>query len=370
MVVEQIVLSNFRCYQQYVINFDGRSAVITGPNGAGKTSILEALHILAITKSFLPVDDSELIRHSSSTYRIESTVLHDGGSTIKIAIEYTKGIGKSVYTSITDSCSAQELIGLVPCVVLASLHKELFYGEPAVRRAFVDRILSQYSLSYKSALWRYRIALKQRNRLLQEGGSATNAELDAWTVELVNTSVELLWQRKLFVDLFNQELSLIAASIAHPSVEPMLQYTIPWLPSECQPNTWGSFKDNLFTIIANHSTAMLATDSMRQSTQWGPQRDIFTFATETHPLYTVLSQGQLKIMLFAIKITEATILHQQTGRAPILLLDDVFSDLDKQNTASIQESVAKYSAKWQFFITAPSSIEILDPMSTFMHIQL
>lgn len=367
MYLRQLVLQNVRCYTRQEFQFAGKVILLSGPNGSGKTTILETINLIAISKSFLPVGDHELTRHGATGYVIDALVNHDIGTPITITIEYNSFGGKKILTSATGPCSVQELIGLVPTVVLSTLHRELFIGEPAIRRAFVDRILSQSIASYKHALWRHRTALRQRNRLLSSGKWQTN-ELDAWTEELLESSIELVWYRRRFVEQFNRTLSqLVETTLLLPFI-PALDYAIPWLGIE-QSAWWNLSRDELRQLLSRRVATLLASDHERQTTQWGPQRDLLTFVIGTRPLHTVSSQGQQKMALFVAKLAEAAIIESLCDRAPILLLDDLFSDLDTANAQRIEKTVADLSHPWQVFITVPTTMQLSNTIQ-FQHIKL
>lgn len=354
MKIAQLDIENFRCHQNSSLRFGTQPVLLIGPNGAGKTSILEAINILAVSKSFLPVTDDDLVARGSDGYRIRARIVHDLGTELEVRIEYNRTQGKRISTSATGQCSAQELIGLLPCVVLASNQRDLLVGEPAVRRAFVDRILAQSSASYKHALWRHRTALRQRNRLLA-GFSSSSAELDAWTDELITMTAEILWKRKQFIEEFNQILSRTTEQLHLSTIQPLLNYSIPWLEEEFQPTHWKTTLDNFHSFLQHQITKILPLDRERLSTQWGPQRDHITIITNGHTIASSTSQGQQKLALYALKIAEARYLHTATDRTPIILLDDVFSDLDARNIRRLEESILERSSQWQLFLTAPST---------------
>jgi DNA replication and repair protein RecF len=353
MHITRLDLQNFRCHTNRTFEFGTQPTLITGPNGVGKTSILEAINMIGVSKSFLPVTDSDLVSHGAAGYRIDSRITHDLGTQLTITIEYTSGSTKQIKTSATGQCSAQELIGLLPCVVLASIHRELFFGEPSIRRAFVDRILAQSHASYKHALWRHRIALRQRNRLLAT--MASGFELDAWTDELITATAEILWRRKHFIVQFNAIASECAATFGLVGITPHLEYRTPWLSVNYQPDTWDTSQERFHQQLANNITTLFPLDLERLSTQWGPQRDLVTVVNNGYPISSSASQGQQKLALYVIKLAETKYLHHVTDRAPVLLLDDVFADLDEYNMHQLEESILRYSTKWQIFLTAPSS---------------
>lgn len=367
MYVRQLLLQDVRCYIRQEFQFTGRAILLTGPNGSGKTTVLETINMIAVSKSFLPVGDHELTRHGAIGYVIDAAINHDIGTSITITIDYNAEEGKKILTSVSGPCSIQELIGLVPTVVLSTLHRELFTGEPAIRRAFVDRILSQSVASYKHALWRHRTTLRQRNRLLSSGKWQAS-ELNAWTEELLETSIELIWHRRRFVELFNKQIAQLVETTFQLPFIPALDYTIPWLDME-QSSWWNLSRYELRQLLADRISTLLARDYERMSTQWGPQRDLLTFVVGSRPLHTVTSQGQQKMALFVVKLAEAAIIESLCDRAPVLLLDDLFSELDSANANRIEMTVINLSHSWQVFITAPDTMQ-LSGMDQFQHITL
>ncbi len=369
MTVERLELENFRCHKSATLSFEHTAILITGPNGAGKTSILEAINLTALSKSFLAVNDGELVHRGAPGYRVTTRLRHDIGTQFTISVEYYQGNGKRIQTSVGGDCTAQELIGLLPCVVLATHHRELFHGEPMVRRAFADRILAQCFASYKHALWRHRTALRQRNHVLAFGRSHTE-ELEGWTAELLEASCEIIWQRMRFVERFNALLLEVSGIFDNHVGSLALQYELPWFRGVdvSQLRMLASI-DELRTLLSYHVEQLVPVDRERMSTQWGPQRDLLTFCVEQRPLYTVASQGQQKLALYAIKVAEALYIHRAMDRAPVLLLDDVFADLDSGNVRRIESSILQQSRQWQIFVTAPT-VAFLDHRTQFQPIVL
>lgn len=368
MMITQLDVEHFRCHTDATLAFDAGAVLITGPNGSGKSSILEAINLATVSKSFLPVGDNELASHYASSYRITTQVRHDLGTALTICVEFNRTNGKRISTSASGPTTAQELIGLVPCVVLASLHRELFIGEPAIRRSFVDRVLAQCFASYKHALWRHRTALRQRNRLLALGHAHTG-ELEVWTEELIDASCEIVRRRWQFVERFNRLLNDTAQELHFNHETITLQYEFPWLSID-EGDRWdsldlGALRSTIAAAVAMH----LPTDRERMTTQWGPQRDVLTFCARGMPLYTIASQGQQKLALYTIKVAEATYIHQALDRAPVFLLDDVFTDLDSANIGKLECSILEHSHLWQTFITAPSDAS-LRHKANFQHITL
>ncbi len=361
MKILHLEIENFRCHTTRRFTFDHNRILLTGPNGAGKTSVLEAINLLAVSKSFLPATDHDLVAHGFDGYTVFGGIIHDLGTELQITVEYAQASGKRIITSATGQCTAQELIGLVPCVVLASVHRDLFAGEPSERRAFVDRILAQCSATYKHALWRHRTALRQRNRLLAQ--MANDAELDAWTDELIRVTAEVLWKRRQFIKNFNALLAKTVQDLGLTGKLPTIEYRLPWLGEDYQPMQWTDSFNQFQQQLQRRIATLLPLDRERFSTQWGPQRDVFVFVTDGHPIATSASQGQQKLALYALKLTEATYLHQMIERAPILLLDDVFSDLDRSNIRLLEQSILAQSNQWQIFLTAPSSEYLSSPES-------
>ncbi|GIV56303.1 MAG: DNA replication and repair protein RecF [Candidatus Kapaibacterium sp.] len=368
MTVTQLDLEHFRCHTHTTFAFEPGAVLITGPNGVGKTSILEAINIASVSKSFLPVSDNELVEFNASGYRITTHVRHDLGAALTISIEYDQAGGKRISTSAGGPTTAQELIGLVPCVVLTSLHRELFIGEPAIRRSFVDRVLAQCFSSYKHALWRHRTALRQRNRLLALG-HGHDSELEVWTDELIDASCEIVQRRWQFVVRFNRILNDTAQELDFNLETITLQYELPWLYINDGVRSDSLDLEALRTTMRAIAQELQAVERERMTTQWGPQRDVLTFCAGQRPLYTVASQGQQKLALYAIKLTEAAYIHHALDRAPILLLDDVFADLDSTNIGLLESFILERSRQWQTFVSAPSAASLRRRLD-FQHIPL
>lgn len=345
MRIEKLTLQNFRNIKQQSFQFNNAVNIIFGNNGQGKTSILEAIYILAITKSFRASSEKIILQYDKEYFESNGTFSSDSGSEISLRIFYSQKDGKNIFVNKNRISRFSEIIGTIPVILLSLDDLELIYGIPASRRKFLDILLSQVSPVYLQALQYYKRSLVHTNKLLMliNQGEESTDSLFPWKKQLVQYGSEIIRMRNECIKYINEEIGQYYKDIAQTHDEIRLVY---------QSNVLKG-RDNLSLNDLNDYYAELQkqyldTDLKRQNTYIGPHRDDIRFEKNGHLFKAHGSQGESKTFLIALKFVESEYLKQKIKENPIVLMDDIFGELDNGRIARLTSKVAQIG---QTFIT-------------------
>lgn len=355
LIINRIHILNFRNHKDTVLGLNKSMNVIHGRNGSGKTSILEAIYMLGMSKSFQPVTESNLVMNGEETFRISSRAENQLGVEYKININYSIGKKKIINSSHGDNLLPKEIIGELPVVVLTPDFKSITFGPPAERRLFVDRLLSQCSKLYLEDLFTLRKCLKQRNNLLSAVKGTGRIEQDLfelWTNELIKVSASIILKRAKFIQDFKDDFNVYYQRVSKGRENVGIIYK-PYGIGELQ--IAGGI-DDIITHLQNISAKLFQLELKRASTQFGPQKDEFYISINGNPAREYASQGQHKSLLISIKFAEFQFLQNLKQEIPIILLDDIFSELDSERTSTVMELLAESTAQTLITTTNPELI--------------
>lgn len=332
MILRAIELANFRCHQSFRLDFLEKTTTITGKNGCGKTSIIEAVYEALRGKSFRAVD-REIVKRDTDFYRVELEFM-DGRKTI---ITYD-GLKKEF---LTEDKKSRRLSNKAkyPIVLFEPDDLHLIGSSPTSRRNYFDRMFSQFSEAYNVALNRYNKALKQRNELLKQE-EVTPDELFSWDVMLGSYGAKIAKFRRGYIEQINQEYTKVYHSIAENSDQIRLEYQ-----SEI-----GTESDFLAQLNRN-----FMIDSMTGHTNFGAHRDDFNFNFNGAVANGSASRGEVRSGVLALKFIEADLIYGILGKKPVILLDDVFSELDQMR----QKCLVKNFQDNQVIITSVGDGEMM-----------
>lgn len=366
MHLKQIQLNQFRNISDLNIDFSKQINIIYGKNGQGKTSLLEAVYLLAITKSFRTKADKIIVQHLKEYLQVTGQFDTDQQDSFSIRVYFSSEEGKHVFLNNNKVAKFSALIGRVPVTLLSLEDMELTYGLPQNRRKFIDILLSQISPVYLSALQSYKKILAHRNRLLSLIAELKEKKkaLFPWDEQLLKHGTDIIWHRQQFVEYANQKISKYYQRIARNNEALNIKYKTNLELSSGQITT---------TEIENKFRHKLAesqeADILRQNTLSGPHRDDLVFYKDGYVLKSFGSQGENKTLLIAIKLIESEYLKEKTSENPILLMDDIFGELDDIRIANLLEAVQEFG---QTFITTNSreKFEQLKPdMAQFIQME-
>ncbi|MCK6542396.1 DNA replication/repair protein RecF [bacterium] len=331
MLIRRLRLRDFRNYTDAEIQFAPGLNVITGDNGQGKTSLLEAVYYLCLTKSFKTTEDESAIRFNTSYFDIEGQLARDESSleNDEIRLVVHRAEGKSLLVGKKRQDRFSEHIGRFPAVISAPEDVAIVSGAPGNRRRWLDMALSQLYPVYLKDLLDYRQALKQRNALF----AATFLRPDllaVWDRELATVGARIIRRRLEFVRSFAGwaarvygELAVVSeqASISYKSTIANADTINRWC--ETLPDDQSIAEAMAKTIAENRDREM-----MRQTSLIGPHKDELLLLLNDKAIREFGSQGQLKTMALALKLAEFLHMAERRELQPLLLLDDVFSELD------------------------------------------
>ena len=227
MKINELHIINLRNHSQSSIEFGRNVNVIRGLNGSGKTTILEALSISSLSKTFLPTLDSALITSGESSYKINITALSDVEVGYKVSIEYQSGGRKKINSSIGENLNPKDILGIVPLVILSPDFKSLTFGSPQDKRQFLDTVLSQSSRQYVDESLKYKKYLKQRNALLSQNlreGKFNRDYFEILTEMFIKSASEIIFRRINFINDFENIFIDSYTSVSNNQEIPGINY--------------------------------------------------------------------------------------------------------------------------------------------------
>ena len=317
MKITHAQLTHFRSYEACeIVPCEGVN-VLLGDNGQGKTNVLEALYLCCTGRSHRTRQDRELIRWGAdfATVRVEA-LRRDGTHRVEIALP---ALGRRrIKVAGQEISRSGELMGHVTGVLFSPEDLRTVKDGPAERRRFVDMALSQVKPAYYYALQRYARALKQRNEALKAIAARPElmGTLDAWDEQLSAAGVELMGHRRDYI----KRLSDVAAAIHRDIADDRERLEIRYLPSVAAGEDVTAFLDTLF--------AARETDARRLTTTVGAHRDDVQILVEGRDVRAYGSQGQQRTAALSMRLSELDVMREQLGEWPMLMLDDVMSELD------------------------------------------
>ena len=314
------------------VRFEDGVNVIIGPNGAGKTNILEAIHLLCLSRSFLTSRDQVVLRDGASHYEVIGTFDTDRRGEVRVRVAYVPGEGKKVFVGGAPLERMTDIVGRFPVVIFSPEDQRMTAEGPEYRRRFMDNIIAQSSSVYLENLLRYRQALKQRNELLLQARRTRRAPdpvvLDALTEGLLEPGAAIIAARMAFVDAFSKHLDRAHARIAEVAEKPRLTYQP--FPKDLAVSTDGEVADAHAVRDAFATQLLRRADQERDRgmTLCGPHRHDLDLYLDALPVRRYASQGQHRTYGMALKLAQYDYLQERGAERPILLLDDVFDNLD------------------------------------------
>lgn len=336
MPIDQIKLTSFRNHGETEMKFGPGINVIWGENGSGKTSVLEAVHILSIGKSFKTGRINETLKHNSEVSRIEAGFTKNKKTE---TISFSQSSDKRRQLKINNSVvKTREIVGKNPVVLLSPEEQQITKGAPGDRRGYFNKLYSTVSKEYFKDLSVYTHTLKQRNALLKH--SAAKNQFNTWD-DLLAEGAEAIWdKRRKFNTRFNDCLKTVSEMYNKKSVYVSLKT-----------DDIKRSKKEIKTKLKD----LEQTDIRNRRTSFGPHRDKYLFLYNETPVKMFGSQGEHKISLVLIKLAEYMFIKNETNRTPTLLLDDLFAKLDFERSDAV---LALLEKKSQTIITNTDLVDI------------
>jgi DNA replication and repair protein RecF len=350
---KNIKLANFRSYKNAFFTFSPEVTVIFGPNGSGKTNILEALYVLAKGTSFRGTDE-ELLQFNKPWWRIDAVIGEDERS---IRFDPSKPQAKKqvIQNEVMRLRMTPQL--KLPVVLFEPEDLRLLSGSPSRRRAYIDGFISQYEPTYSTHLHRYERALKQRNNLLKQV-SLKNDELFVWDMTLSEHGAHIIHKRFEYIDLINKHITKQYDAISDTKDKILVAYA-----HHGPRQKLGHYQHWLLAQLDAHQDR----DRMLGFTSVGPHRDDLEVSINGHAAGSSASRGETRSIVLALKLIEIDLLKKTSDRTPLLLLDDVFSELDETR----REALTKHTGYIQTVITTTSAdIHVLEATRDVLKINL
>ncbi|NLW06808.1 MAG: DNA replication/repair protein RecF [Clostridia bacterium] len=318
--LKQLQLTNFRSYNQLSWECKPGLNIIQGPNAAGKTNLLEAIGYLSFVRSIRQQQDQKIMSRGSSFFKIKGLCLSNK-ELMELDIVYQNNNKK--LTINRNQHRLIDLLGIFPVIFFGPDDLYLVKGSPFYRRQYLDREISIRDRSYCQCLQTYRRILLQRNRLLREikYGNCKVEELIPWNSQMVATGIIIIHKRRHFLEALAPLVQEIYAGMGAGE----------YLSLHYKPNI-ANEEDWLAKITVVERQEIEVGMSL-----WGPHRDDFTFLLDDFEARFFASQGQQRSAVLALKIAEANYFRQTIGVMPVLLLDDVFSELDLNRQSALLE---------------------------------
>lgn len=329
MAISDLRLQGFRSYNDTTLEFGSGVNIIVGPNASGKTNLLEAILVLCRGSSYRG-SDQELVMHGKDWARLDGHV-SEHTRTIKLTLK--NDIIKKEHN--IDGTIFKRLPGLrtVPAVVFEPSHLQLLTTTPELRRNFLDDLLEQTVPGFSETRRNYRRALAQRNSLLKQ--TFTHDQLFVWNVRLSELGGLIATERMRFIEKHSKELTKLYNKLAGKRVKSAMTYE-----TKLQ-------KDAYSSALLKALESRTEVDKERGFTTVGPHRDDLGIYLGGYTLASSASRGETRTILLALKLLELQVLETTRDTKPILLLDDVFGELDGARRLALTE----YLKTHQTFIT-------------------
>ena len=323
--IKQLKLKNYRNYDLLELDFDPSTNILYGDNAQGKTNILESIYMCGTTKSHRGTKDRDMIRFGQEEAHIEA-VIDKKGVPFEIDIHLKNNSPKGVAINKMPIRRAIELFGIVNIVFFSPEDLNIIKNGPSERRKFIDLELSQLDKVYLSDLTNYNRIVNQRNKLLKDVYDRKDLmeTLDIWDLQLVNYGKKIIDRRNKFIVELNEIVGKVHEQLTGGKEHLQIYY---------EPSV--SSMDFETNLIKNREK-----DIKMKSTSVGPHRDDICFMADGLDIRKFGSQGQQRTAALSLKLSEIEIVKKVINDTPILLLDDVLSELDKHRQNYLLDSIS------------------------------
>ena len=324
MIIKYLELSDFRNYKDIHIDLSPDTNIFFGDNAQGKTNILEAVFLTGTTKSYKGSHDSEIISFGKD-YGIIRALYKKKDVEYKIGIQLRKEKRKAISINNSPVKKAADLLGIVNVVLFSPEDLSIIKSGPEKRRRFIDMTLCQIDKEYLFSLTSYNRIVNQRNKLLKnyDKGVDISDTLDIWDDQLINYGISVIKKRNDFIFQLNRIIDDIHMNLSGNKERLYIDYKKNIEEDE--------YKEKLLKVRNR--------DILYKNTSTGPHRDDISFYLDNIDIKKYGSQGQQRTVALSLKLSEIEIIKKATGDTPILLLDDVLSELDMNRQKYLLENI-------------------------------
>lgn len=330
MHINDLTLKNFRNYDKKAFTFDKTVNLITGNNGTGKTNILEAIFILATGKSPRARYDKDYIRYEQTACSISGSISTEGEDyALQMAVVARDDYSNLTNKKVTVNKVAKSVNGfsqILNAVLFSPEDINLITGSPTNRRKYLDFVLIQAINTYKKDLSKYTHVVKQRNKILELLNLENRGkdQLDLWNEQFIVLAEKLHQSREIFVDFTKEHLHKIAVTLELGSS-----------PSHIE------FEYQKSSVTQARLQSYYEKEVRAMNSLIGPHRDDFSIKADGKDIGEFGSRGQQRTTVLALKMLEIGFIEKFTDERPILLLDDIFSELDDIHRTAIRDIINK-----------------------------
>lgn len=347
MKINTLKLKNFRNYDDLEVNFGNSLNIFVGKNAQGKTNLLESIYYCCIGKSFKSIKDRDIIKwNSEEAYiRLEAEKKY---RTLKVEVKFSKKSKKTVLVNNLPIKKIGELIGEINIVFFSPNELKLVKESPEERRKFMDIDISQMNRRYFYQLSRYEKILGNRNKLLKNSDNinVVKETVDIWDRALIQSAKKIAFERDKFVRLIAPYTQKAQSYLSGGKEEVELRYI-----SGCGVNLDEKFEENFNKLLKKN----LEKDFKLGYTSLGVHRDDIDIFLNGVEVKNFGSQGQQRTVALSLKLAELENMYNEVGEYPILMLDDVFSELDSDR----QERLLKFASRTQTFISTTENKNLI-----------
>jgi DNA replication and repair protein RecF len=323
VIVERLELVDFRNYHAATFDLTGGTTVVVGDNGHGKTNLVEAIGYLATLSSFRGAPPDALVRDSATTAIVRATVIDDDGRPSLIEVELAAPGRSRVQVNRQRLVRSRDLLGAVRVTVFSPDDLTLVKGAPVERRRFLDDTLVALAVKYDAARLELDRIVRQRNSLLRQAGGrldeSASTTLDVWDAKLAEAGERFGHARVTLTDRLSPFVAEAYRQLAVQPIDIGLDYDPEWR-------------------RVGLAAALLAArdlDVRRGVSTVGPHRDELGLAIAGMPARTHASQGEQRTLALALRLASHRLVAERTGSTPVLVLDDVLSELDRSRAAAL-----------------------------------
>lgn len=344
MYLSQFNAQGFRNLHELNVNFDPNVNIFIGKNAQGKTNLLEAIYFLALTRSHRTNSDTELINFNQEFANLKGKV-HKSQVEIDLRVVITKK-GKKVWINRLEQSKLSKYVGQLNAVLFSPEDLDLVKGAPSLRRRFMDQEFGQVNAEYLYFASKYRQVLMQKNNYLKQlvkGQTHDTLFLDVLSDQLAGIAAEIIHRRYKFLSYLNKSAKDAYEHISLASEDLAIKYK----PSVSEVSAQDTTEEIYQKLLTNFQKTKNA-EIKRGTTLSGPHRDDIVFLLDNKDAHLYASQGQQRTIALSVKLAEIQLVHELTDEYPLLLLDDVMSELDHGRQSALLNYI---HGKTQTFIT-------------------
>ncbi len=333
MYIKEIRVRNFRNHKDLILELSSGINFITGSNAVGKTNILEAISVTSNVRSFRNVSDTEIIKWGEESYYCCSTLEEARHTIFEIGCTFLSGkIKKRAKIDGSEKKKISDYYGRFLTVIFSPDDINIMIGSPEIRRRFFDGIISKVDEEYLSVLSDFKRILASRNRILKdlsENKAGNSTELDVWDTMFSEKAEFILNKRMDFLDVYKKTFRNAYLSLSGHDDPPSLEYS-------------STLDSTSSTAILEELDKYRKRDLFRGSTCAGPHRDDYSFNNYKGIAFkNCASQGQIRTASISLRIAESEFIERNTREKPVILIDDVFSELDESRRSNMLDNIKK-----------------------------